>query len=95
MRPTIIIGLLNDSRVMQEEIFGPVTCVLPFETESEAVMMTNDVKYGLSACVWSKDLSRAHRVAQKLKASKILVLAISAHPHKSFRWELFGVIAGW
>ncbi|MCO5143697.1 MAG: aldehyde dehydrogenase [Oligoflexia bacterium] len=65
-QPTVITGLPKNSRVLREEIFGPVVTVSSFKTEEEAIELANDSEYGLSATVWTKDLSRAHRVAQKL-----------------------------
>lgn len=67
MRPTIITGLKDDSRCMQEEIFGPVTCVTPFDTEEEVIHRANDTQYGLCASVFTSNLARGHRVAHKLK----------------------------
>lgn len=68
MLPTVITGVADSSAVMQEEIFGPVTCVTPFDTEEEAVSRANGVRYGLSAAVWSRDVGRVHRVARQLQA---------------------------
>lgn len=67
MMPTIITGLGDKSRCMQEEIFGPVTCVVPFDTEEEVVKRANDTLYGLCASVWTSNIGVAHRVAHKLK----------------------------
>jgi 5-carboxymethyl-2-hydroxymuconic-semialdehyde dehydrogenase len=55
-------------RVFQEEIFGPVVCVTPFDDEEDAVRLVNATKYGLAAYLWTTDLSRAHRVADRLDA---------------------------
>ena len=52
---------------MQDEIFGPVTCVVPFSDEEEVIARANNVKYGLCAVVWTRDLSRTHRLAQRLQ----------------------------
>uniref|UniRef100_A0A3Q4HRB8 Aldehyde dehydrogenase 8 family, member A1 n=1 Tax=Neolamprologus brichardi TaxID=32507 RepID=A0A3Q4HRB8_NEOBR len=64
-------SISDSSRVMQEEIFGPVTCISPFDTEDEAVARGNGVRYGLSATVWSKDVGKVHRVAQRLQAGLV------------------------
>ena len=56
---------------MQEEIFGPVLCVAPFDDEAEVVRLANDSIYGLAASVWTQDISRALRVVPKLKAGSI------------------------
>ncbi|XP_071503218.1 2-aminomuconic semialdehyde dehydrogenase-like [Diadema antillarum] len=71
MRPTVVTGLSQNSRCVKEEIFGPVVCILPFTTEEEAIEKANDVKYGLAACVWTKDVSRTHRVSQQLMAGTV------------------------
>jgi aminomuconate-semialdehyde/2-hydroxymuconate-6-semialdehyde dehydrogenase len=68
LAPTIIEGLAFDCRTNQEEIFGPVVTITPFETEEEALMMANSTQYGLAGTVWTSDLKRAHRVADKLQS---------------------------
>jgi aldehyde dehydrogenase (NAD+) len=73
IRPTIFAEVDNKMKIAQEEIFGPVLCVIPFETEEEAVEMANDSIYGLGAGLWTNDTSRAHRVANKLQAGMIFV----------------------
>ncbi|XP_052450569.1 2-aminomuconic semialdehyde dehydrogenase [Carassius gibelio] len=71
MLPTIISGVKDSSALMQEEIFGPVTCVTPFDEEEEVISRANGVRYGLSATVWSRDVGRVHRVARKLQAGLV------------------------
>lgn len=66
IEPTILTGLPESSRVIQEEIFGPVCHVQPFDTEEEAVAMANDTIYGLCSAVWTQNLSRAHRLAAQI-----------------------------
>lgn len=66
IQPTILTGLPESSRVVQEEIFGPVCHVQPFDTEEEAVAMANDTIYGLCSAVWTQNLSRAHRLAAQI-----------------------------
>ena len=61
--PTIITDVDLNCRMLKEEIFGPVVTVVPFESVDEAIEMANDVKYGLSASVWTQDISKAHKVA--------------------------------
>jgi aminomuconate-semialdehyde/2-hydroxymuconate-6-semialdehyde dehydrogenase len=73
VEPTIITGLGCDCRVLQEEIFGPVVTITPFDSEHEAVAFANSTRYGLSATVWTRDLSRAHRVAASLDAGTIWI----------------------
>ena len=55
-------------RIFQEEIFGPVVCVTPFESEEEAIQLANATKYGLAAYLWTSDLRRAHRVAAAVES---------------------------
>jgi aminomuconate-semialdehyde/2-hydroxymuconate-6-semialdehyde dehydrogenase len=73
LEPTIIVGLTNECRVVREEIFGPVVTVLPFDTEEEVLEQTNDSHYGLSATIWTNDLRRAHRVANRIEAGIVWV----------------------
>ena len=73
LNPTVITGLTPSCRVMQEEIFGPVVTVCPFDTEEEAIAGANSTRYGLSATLWTRDLSRGHRVAQAMDAGIIWV----------------------
>lgn len=73
VEPTIITGLECDCRVLQEEIFGPVVTVTPFDGDDEAVRFANSTRYGLSATVWTRDLNRAHRVAAQLHAGTVWV----------------------
>ena len=68
IEPTILAGLPEDSRIQKEEIFGPVCHVAPFDGEEEAVEMANDTEYGLASTVWTTNLSRGHRVAQRMEA---------------------------
>ncbi len=72
-QPTVIAGLDAGCRVMQEEIFGPVVTVTPFEREEEAVAMANGTGYGLAAMVWTRDLSRAHRVSAAIDSGIVWV----------------------
>ena len=71
--PTVIEGLPNNCRTNQEEIFGPVVSLMPFETEEEVLAMANAVPYGLSATVWTRDLSRAHRLADRLETGIVWI----------------------
>jgi acyl-CoA reductase-like NAD-dependent aldehyde dehydrogenase len=72
-RPTVIADLSNDSRVVQEEVFGPVLTVQPFDTEDEAVALANSTPYGLASGVQTTNLARAHRVADRLQAGVVWV----------------------
>ena len=62
--PTVLAGVASDQTVAQEEIFGPVIAVIPFEDEKDAVRIANDVRYGLVATVWTGDPARGHRLAR-------------------------------
>ena len=68
VQPTILTGMAESARCAQEEIFGPVCHVAPFDSEEEAITLANDTKYGLAASVWTSNLGRAHRVAQQMRA---------------------------
>jgi len=73
IEPTVIEGLACDCRTNQEEIFGPVVTLTPFDTEEEVLDYANSVKYGLSATLWTENLTRAHRVAAKLDSGIVWV----------------------
>ena len=73
IRPTIIEGLPFDCRTNQEEIFGPVVTITPFDTEDEVLGYANSVRYGLSATVWTETLSRAHRMAARLESGIVWI----------------------
>ncbi len=73
MQPTVITGVAPESTVAQEEIFGPVLVVLPFDTVDEAVRMANGTRYGLAASVWTTDLSTAHTVSRGIRAGTVFV----------------------
>lgn len=75
LRPTVIEGLSFDCRTNQEEIFGPVVTITPFDSEEEVLMMANSTEYGLSATLWTSDLKRAHRMANELHAGIIWINA--------------------
>lgn len=78
VEPTIFDRVDNTMCVAREEIFGPVLSVMGFDTEDQAVQIANDTPYGLAAAVWTDDLSRAHRVARKLKAGTVSVNTVDA-----------------
>ena len=73
IQPTIIEGLNFDCRVNQEEVFGPVVTIQPFESDEEAVYFANSTEYGLAATVWTKDLKRAHNMAAALETGIVWV----------------------
>ncbi|MFQ6018814.1 MAG: aldehyde dehydrogenase [Kiloniellaceae bacterium] len=71
--PTVFTEVTIDMRVAQEEIFGPVVCVLPFETEEEAIRLANGTPFGLAGSIWTRDVRRAHRLVQRLKIGIIWI----------------------
>jgi aminomuconate-semialdehyde/2-hydroxymuconate-6-semialdehyde dehydrogenase len=73
LEPAVITGLTCECRVLQEEIFGPVVTITPFEDDADAIRSANSTKYGLSATVWTRDLKRAHRVAAALHAGTVWI----------------------
>src|SRR6266511_3816988 len=73
LRPAVLADVRNDTRVAQEEIFGPVACLIPFDTEKEAIRLANETEYGLSGSIWTRDLGRAIRVAKAIRTGVISV----------------------
>jgi aminomuconate-semialdehyde/2-hydroxymuconate-6-semialdehyde dehydrogenase len=73
IEPTLIEGLGSECRTNQEEIFGPVATIIPFEGEEQALEIANSTEYGLAASVWTKDISLAHRMSEKLEAGMVWV----------------------
>ena len=73
IQPTIIEGLSYDCDINQEEIFGPVVSLIPFETEEEVIEMANSTKYGLSASIFTENISKGHRVASRIDSGVIWI----------------------
>jgi aldehyde dehydrogenase (NAD+) len=71
VRPTIFANVKNSMRIAREEIFGPVLCILPFDSEEEAVALANDTPYGLSGAVWADSIEQAASVARRLRAGSV------------------------
>lgn len=73
MKPTILADVNNKMRVAQEEIFGPVVCIIKFKDEDEVIKMANDSEYGLGGAVWTKDINRAFRVARGVETGRMWI----------------------
>ncbi|MFF1253916.1 aldehyde dehydrogenase family protein [Pseudarthrobacter sp. NPDC058329] len=76
--PTLIAGVDPASKIAQEEVFGPVLVAMPFDTEEEAITLANGTQYGLMSAIWTRDLSRAHRLSADIHAGQIYVNAYGA-----------------
>jgi betaine-aldehyde dehydrogenase len=73
VEPTIFADVDSDAKIAQEEIFGPVGSVIPFDTTEQAVALANGTKYGLAASIWTRDVSHAHRLAAQVRAGVVWV----------------------
>ncbi len=78
LRPTVLADVDNRWRVAQEEIFGPVACMIPFDTEEEVIRLANDTVYGLSGSIWTQNLGRAIRVAKAIRTGVLSVNSSSS-----------------
>ncbi len=88
--PTVFADVKPDARVFQEEIFGPVVCITPFETDDEALELANAVKYGLAAYLWTNNLERAHTFAHRVEAGMVW---LNSHNVRDLRTPFGGVKA--
>jgi aldehyde dehydrogenase (NAD+) len=84
VKPTIFSNVKNDMTIAREEIFGPVLCILPYETEEEAIRIANDTPYGLAAYVWSGDNHRARRVGSRIRAGQVALNGASGDMQTPF-----------
>jgi acyl-CoA reductase-like NAD-dependent aldehyde dehydrogenase len=83
--PTVVAGIDNSATIAQEEVFGPVVTIIPFDDEKDAIRIANDVKYGLMASVWTKDPARGHRLAARIKSGTVGInLPYTAFPGLPF-----------
>jgi acyl-CoA reductase-like NAD-dependent aldehyde dehydrogenase len=81
VEPTVFDAVDNTMRIAQEEIFGPVLSVISFRTTEEAIALANDTSYGLASAIWTRDLSKAHRVARAIRAGSVSVNCYGADAH--------------
>ncbi|HTL40414.1 MAG TPA: 5-carboxymethyl-2-hydroxymuconate semialdehyde dehydrogenase [Pseudolysinimonas sp.] len=88
--PTVFADVPPTARIFQEEIFGPVVCITPFDTDAEALDLANGVKYGLAAYLWTSDLKRAHTFAQSVEAGMVW---LNSHNVRDLRTPFGGVKA--
>lgn len=84
VRPTIFSNVSNDMRIAREEIFGPVLCVIPYRDDAHAVEIANDTDYGLQAYVFSSDVDRAKRVANRIDAGRVVINGAPHEPRAPF-----------
>jgi (Z)-2-((N-methylformamido)methylene)-5-hydroxybutyrolactone dehydrogenase len=82
VRPTVFADVESGMRLAQNEVFGPVLAILRFRDEEEAVRIANDTRYGLAAGIWTSDVTRAHRVGQRLRAGTVWVNTYRPAPHR-------------
>ena len=73
VQPTVFVGVNNDMRIAQEEVFGPVLAVIPFDDDEEAIRLANDIAFGLGAGIWTQNLTRAHTVAALVQAGSVWI----------------------
>jgi 5-carboxymethyl-2-hydroxymuconic-semialdehyde dehydrogenase len=88
--PTVFVDVPREARIFQEEIFGPVVAITPFDTDDEALELANGVKYGLAAYLWTSNLTRAHVFAQALEAGMVW---LNSHNVRDLRTPFGGVKA--
>lgn len=73
VEPTVLVNARPEARIMHEEIFGPVVTAVPFDTEEEVLELANNTRFGLGAAVWTRDISRAHRMAAAIESGQVWV----------------------
>ena len=83
LEPTIFIDARNNMNIAQEEVFGPVLCIIPFSSTEQAIHIANDSKYGLAAMIWSSDLTRANEVARRLRCGTVWINTYGAFPNET------------
>jgi aldehyde dehydrogenase (NAD+) len=84
VRPTVFSNVRNDMVIAREEIFGPVLCILPYDTEQQAIDIANDSPYGLAAYIWGTDAARARRVGNRIRAGRVILNGARGDMHAPF-----------
>jgi len=93
VKPTVFVNVKNDMTIAQEEIFGPVLCVITYDSDDEAIRIANDSKYGLHSSVLGTDLQRARRVASQIRAGRVVINGMTDDPQApwgGFKYSGFG-----
>ena len=92
--PTLVVDVAQDSQIVQEELFGPVLVVLPFDTDDEGIALANDTPFGLAASAWSRDVVRSMRASREIQAGCVWINdhipIISEMPHGGYKASGFG-----
>src|ERR1700746_1363539 len=97
VKPTVFASVNNNMTIAQEEIFGPVLCVIAYDSENEAIRIANDSKYGLHAAVLGSDVQRARRVASQLRSGRVVINGMTDDPQApwgGFKYSVVGVEYG-
>jgi betaine-aldehyde dehydrogenase len=94
LEPTVVAGLRQDDEMIQNEIFGPVITVQPFDDEAKAIEWANGTRYGLAASVWTRDVARAHRVANAIRFGTVWIndhiTMATEMPHGGYKQSGYG-----
>jgi len=89
---TVFVNVTNDMTIAREEIFGPVLCVIAYDSEGEAIRIANDSKYGLHAAVLGTDLERARLVASQIRAGRVMINGMTDDPQAPWGgFKYFGI----
>ncbi len=92
--PTLVVGAAQDSEIVQQELFGPVLVVLPFDTDDEGIALANDVPFGLAASAWTTNTFRAQRASREIAAGCVWINdhipIVSEMPHGGYKASGFG-----
>ena len=74
--PTVLVNVQRNARVLREEVFAPIAPIITFKNEDEAVMIANELEFGLGASIWTKDLEKADQIARKIDAGTVFINSI-------------------